>query len=128
MMLQDDPADGPDSRMLSQSFVTAFGPSDTDPRDVRKRKLKEQAKVLGWTRFFLDEDTFTANQLPTPGWRRWLPLTRLVPNLLTEIGRRVLPGYADRLDDRQRQRRTAWLEQHSAGRPARFTPVEALSR
>ena len=128
MMLQDDPADGPDSRMLAQSFVTAFGPTDTDPRDVRKRKLKEQAKVLGWTRFFLTDDTFTANQLPAPGWRRWLPLTRLVPNLLGEIGRRVLPGYADRLDARQRQSRAAWLQQHAAGRAARFAPVETLSR
>jgi hypothetical protein len=44
------------------------------------------------------------------------------------VGRRVLPGYADRIDTRQRVRRRAWLDQHMAGRRARFTPVEVLTR
>jgi hypothetical protein len=50
------------------------------PRDVCRRKPKEQATVPGGSWFFLTDDTFTACRLPAPG------------------------------------------------QPARFTPVEALSR
>ncbi|MGW4830261.1 oxygenase MpaB family protein [Amycolatopsis japonica] len=128
MSLQDDPSDGPDSRMLSQSFIAAFGPSDNDDATDRKRKLREQNKVRGWTRFFLTEATFTANQLATPGLHRWLPLAHVLPNLVNELGRRVIPRYATVLDARQRRRRARWLDRHMTGRPARFTPVEVLSR
>ncbi|AHH98370.1 hypothetical protein [Kutzneria albida] len=65
------------------------------------------------------EQTFRAIQLDRPGWRRWLPLTRVLPNLVDEAARRLLPGYGDRLDARQRRRRAAWLELHTVGRPAR---------
>jgi hypothetical protein len=84
--------------------------------------------VLGWTRYFLPAEAFTVNDIPKPGWRRWLPLVHVVPNLVNEVGRRVLPGYADRIDTRQRVRRRAWLDQHMAGRRARFPPVEVLTR
>jgi hypothetical protein len=85
--------------------------------------------MLGWTRFFLTEETFTANQLPTPApWQRWLPLLRLPGNLRDELGRRLVPGYAARLDERKRRERSAWLDRHSEGRNARFTPVEKLAR
>jgi mpaB/rubber oxygenase-like protein len=129
MLNMDDPSDGPDSRMLSQSFVAAFGPTDRDDRDTRARKAAEQRLVLDWTRFFLTEETFTANELvPPPAWRRWRPLARLVPNLRDELGRRLLPGYARRVDQRKRAHRAAWLERHTAGRKARFSPVETLAR
>ncbi|WP_280236115.1 oxygenase MpaB family protein [Nocardia cyriacigeorgica] len=126
--VMDDPSDGPDSRSLSQSFITAFGPADTDSREVRKWKRSEQARVLGWTRFFLNDAVFTANQLPLPGWRRWLPLTRLVPNLVDELCRRALPGYSTWLDARRRRQRASWLNRHTEGRAARFSPVETLAR
>jgi len=129
MLTMDDPSDGPDSRKLSQSFVAAFGPSDRNTRAERKRKAAEQRLVLDWTRFFLTEGTFTANELTAPpAWRRWRPLTRLAPNLRDELGRRLLPGYAARVDERKRAHRSAWLEQHTAGRKARFSPVETLAR
>ena len=129
MFTTDDPNDGPDSRMLSQSFVAAFGPSDRDTRAARKRKAAEQRLILGWTRFFLTEETFTANELPVPPtWSRLRPLTRLLPNLRDELGRRLLPGYTARLDQRKRAERAEWLEFHTEGRPARFTPVDTLSR
>jgi hypothetical protein len=129
MLTMDDPADGPDSRRLAQSFVAAFGPADSNSRADRKRKAAEQRLVLDWTRFFLTEETFTVNELPLPpSWRRLRPLARLVPNLRDELGRRYLPGYAERLDRRKRAHRAAWLEQHTAGRKARFSPVETLAR
>jgi hypothetical protein len=129
MLTMDDPADGPDSRRLAQSFVAAFGPTDANSRADRKRKAAEQRLVLDWTRFFLTEETFTVNELPLPpSWRRLLPLTRLAPNLRDELGRRFLPGYAQRLDQRKRAHRAAWLEQHTSGRKARFSPVETLAR
>ena len=129
MLNMDDPNDGRDSRMLSQSFVAAFGPSDRDSRADRARKAAEQRLILGWTRFFLTEETFTANQLtPPPAWRRWQPLTKLAPNLRDELARRLVPGYTQRLDQRKRTQRDAWLNQHTAGRKARFSPVETLAR
>jgi hypothetical protein len=85
---------GIDSRYLSWSLVAAFGPTD---RDDRARKAAEQRIVLGWTRYFLTAQTFTANQMPLPGWRRWQPLPRVVPNLRDELARRVLPGHHNRL-------------------------------
>jgi hypothetical protein len=128
MFTMDSPGDCADSRRLCQSFVAAFGPSDADDRQVRQAKARERRTVLGWTRFFLTEETFTVNQLPLPGWRRWLPLLRWPANLRDELGRRLIPGYADRLDQRKRRERTAWLNRHTGGAPARFTPVDALSR
>jgi hypothetical protein len=129
MFSMDSPADGDDSRRLSQSFVAAFGPTARDDRDTRRRKAREQRTVLGWTRFFLTEETFTANQLPTPApWQRWLPLIRLPGNLRDELGRRLLPAYANRLDRRKRRERTVWLERHSAGRNTRFAQVDKLAR
>jgi hypothetical protein len=91
-------------------------------------KVREQRLIPGWTRFFLSNEVFTANQLPQPGWRRWLPLTRLLPNLRDEICRRWIPGYDQRLDARKRARRTAWLHEHTQGRAAQLKPVEMLSR
>jgi hypothetical protein len=128
MFTMDSPGDCVDSRRLCQSFVAAFGPSDSDDRQVRQAKARERRTVLGWTRFFLTEETFTVNQLPLPGWRRWLPLLRWPANLRDELGRRLIPGYADRLDRHKRRERTAWLNRHTGGAPARFTPVDALSR
>lgn len=127
MLTMDHPNDCDDSRRLSQSFVAAFGPTDRDDRATRRRKAAEQRTVLGWTRFFLTEETFTANQLPIPGRRRWQPLLRVLPNLRDELARRVLPRYQDRLDARKRRERSAWLEGHSGGRKARFSSVESLA-
>jgi hypothetical protein len=127
-ILQDDKRDGADARMLAQSFVAAFGPTDEDTGKVRRRKTREYHKVRNWGRFFLSAKSFEVNDMPDPGWRRWLPLAHVVPNLANEIGRRILPGYADVMDRRQRARRSAWLESHMAGQPPRFTPVEVLSR
>jgi hypothetical protein len=127
-MLQDNKCDGADSKMLAQSFVAAFGPADDDTGAVRRRKIKEYNVVRNWGRFFLSAKTFAVNELPDPGWRRWLPLLDVLPNLATDIGRRILPGYADVIDRRQRARRAAWLESHMSGQPPRFTPVEVLSR
>jgi hypothetical protein len=42
-------------------------PPLSPPSDVCRRKLKEQATVLGWSRFFLTDDTITACQPPAPG-------------------------------------------------------------
>jgi hypothetical protein len=84
--------------------------------------------VLGWTRYFLTEETFTANQLSLPGWRRWLPLLRVAPNIRDELARRVVPGYQDRLDARKRRERSAWLQGHGGGRKGRFGQVESLTR
>jgi hypothetical protein len=129
MLTMDDPHDGPDSRALAQSFVAAFGPSDSDSGADRKRKAGEQRLLLDWTRFFLTGETFTATELAVPpAWRRLRPLIRLLPNLRDELGRRLLPGYAARLDRRKRTQRAEWLELHTEGRPARFTPVDTLSR
>jgi hypothetical protein len=127
-MLQDNKRDGADAKMLAQSFVAAFGPSDDDTGHIRRRKVKEYNTVRNWGRFFLSAKTFAVNDLPDPGWRRWLPLLDVVPNFATDIGRRILPGYADVIDRRQRARRAAWLESHMSGQPPRFTPVEVLSR
>jgi hypothetical protein len=128
MFSMDSPADGDDSRRLSQSFVAAFGPTARDDRETRRSRAREQRTVLGWTRFFLTEETFTANQLPTPApWQRWLPLLRLPGNLRDELGRRMLPAFAGRLDERKRRERRTWLERHSDGGQARFTPVDKLA-
>jgi hypothetical protein len=128
IMLQDNKRDGADAKMLAQSFVAAFRPADEDTGNVRRRKTKEYNKVRNWGRFFLYAKTFEVNELPDPGWRRWLTLTPLVPNLVNEMGRRILPRCADVIDRRQRARRSTWLESHMAGQPPRFTPVEVLSR
>jgi hypothetical protein len=128
MLTMDHPNDCADSRGLSQSFVAAFGPTDRDDRATRTRKAAEQRTVLGWTRFFLTEETFTANEMPLPGWQRWQPLLRVPPNLRDELARRVLPGYQNRLDARKRRERSAWLQRHSGGRKARFSSVESLAR
>ncbi|MDT7670529.1 MAG: hypothetical protein QOC74_3312 [Pseudonocardiales bacterium] len=129
MLTADDPSDGPDSRKLAQSFVAAFGPSDENSKADRVRKAAEQRTVRDWTRFFLTEETFRVNELAVPpAWRRLRPLTGLLPNLRDEFGRRFVPGYAYRLDQRKRTLRAAWLRQHTAGRPARFSPVEKLAR
>jgi hypothetical protein len=128
MLTMDHPNDCDDSRQLSRSFVAAFGPTDRDDRATRACKAAEQRTVLGWTRYFLTAQTFTANQMPLPGWRRWAPLLRVVPNLRDELARRVLPGYQNRLDARQRRERPAWLHEHGGGRKARFSQVESLSR
>jgi hypothetical protein len=128
MLTMDHPNDCDESRGLSQSFVAAFGPTDRDDRSTRARKAAERRTVLGWTRYFLTEETFAANRLPLPGWRRWLPLLRVAPNLRDELARRVLPGYHNRLDARKRQERSAWLERHSGERKARFGQVESLAR
>jgi hypothetical protein len=128
MLTMDTPNDCDDSTGLSQSFVAAFGPTDRDDRSTRARKATEQRTVLGWTRYFLTEETFTANQLPLPGWRRWLPLLRVAPNMRDELARRVLPGYQNRLDARNRRERSAWLQRHTGARKARFGAVESLAR
>src|SRR5438270_6642859 len=129
MLTMDGPADSDDSRRLSQSFVAAFGPTARDDRETRRRKVREQRTVLGWTRFFLTEETFTANRLPAPApWQRWLPLLRLPGNLRDELGRRLVPGYAVRLDERKRRERRTWLDRHVGASTARFTPVDKLAR
>jgi hypothetical protein len=129
MLSMDDPADGPDSRRLAQSFIAAFGPTDRDERATQSRKAAEQRLMLDWARFFLTSETFTVNELAEPpAWRRLRPLTRLPGNLRDELARRLLPGYAVRLDHRKRTERAAWLTAHTAGRKARFTPVDTLSR
>jgi mpaB/rubber oxygenase-like protein len=127
-ILQDTKLDGPDAKMLAHSFVSAFGPTDEDSAEVRRRKTKEYHKIRNWGRFFLSAKSFTINELPDPGWRRWIPLLNVGPNLVTDVGRRIVPGYADVIDRRQRARRSAWLESHMSGQPPRFTPVEVLSR
>jgi hypothetical protein len=54
-ILQDTKPDGADARMLAQSFVAAFGPTDQDAGRVRRRKMKEYNKVRNWDRFFLSD-------------------------------------------------------------------------
>jgi hypothetical protein len=126
-----DPAPRQGSGMVpdaSRSLVAAFDPTDRDDRATRARKAAERRTVLGWTRYFLIAQTCTANQMPLPGWRRWQPPLRVVPNPRDELARRVLPGYQNRLDARQRRERPAWLHEHGGGRKARFSQVESLSR
>ncbi|MEU9329918.1 oxygenase MpaB family protein [Streptomyces canus] len=123
-----DPNDGPDSRMLSQSFIDAFAPSPEDQGEERAAKEREYRKVLGYAGFFLPAATLDVTGVPQPGLLRWKPLTRFVPNLVTSAARRVVPGFAATLDLRRRQSRAAWMSHHTGGRPAAFTPVERLSR
>jgi hypothetical protein len=40
----------------------------------------------------------------------------------------MLPAFAGRLDERKRRERRTWLERHSDGGQARFTPVDKLAR
>ena len=128
MFLQDVPNDGPDSRMLGQSFVEAFGPTGDESPEVAQQKSREKAEVLGWTRFFLSASDYRAVELGDAGLHRWAPLTRVPTNLLAEATRRLIPGAAGLLDDRRRRDRRDWLESHLSDRPAQFAPVEKLTR
>lgn len=127
-MLATRPQDGPDNKRLGQSFVNAFGPGPDDRGSRRLRKEREYREVLGYTRFFLPREVYDVMGLPPAGPWRWLPLTRVVPNLAMEGARRLLPGVASSVDLRRRLSRTAWLEGHLEGREAKFTPVERLTR
>ncbi|MCW2655117.1 MAG: hypothetical protein JWR32_6093 [Mycobacterium sp.] len=128
MFLQDVPHDGPDSRMLGQSWVKAFGPTGDDSPELARRKSREEAEVLGWTRFFLSGSDYTAMELDDAGFHRWAPLRRIPANLFAEAARRVIPRTAGYIDNRRRHDRRNWLEDHLSERPAQFAPVERLSR
>lgn len=128
MFLQDVPSDGPDSRMLGQSWVKAFGPAGDESPELARQKSREVAEVLGWTRFFLRRSDVNAMELDVAGLHRWAPLRRIPTNLIAEGARRALPR-ADRvIDNLRRRQRRAWLEGHLSERPAQFAPVERLTR
>jgi hypothetical protein len=128
MFLQDVPHDGPDSRMLGQSFVEAFGPTGAESPELARQKSREKAEVLGWTRFFLSGSDYKAVELSDAGLHRWAPLKRLPTNVIAEATRRLIPRSAGYIDDRRRRDRRNWLEFHLSEQPARFTPVETLTR
>jgi hypothetical protein len=128
ILISGDLADGEDSKHLGQSFVEAFGPTGKETPKRAKAKEREQNKILGYTRYFLSQDTFQAHDLPPAGVHRWIPLLYLAPNFAGDVARRVIPGVGKRIDDRQRHKRSAWLERHLAGRTARFSPVDTLAR
>jgi hypothetical protein len=128
MFLQDVPLDGPDSRMLGQSWVEAFGPTGEESAEVARRKSREEAEILGWTRFFLPGSDYKAMELGDAGLHRWAPLKRIPSNLIAEAARRLIPHTARIVDDRRRRDRRNWLESHLSERPAQFAPVEKLTR
>jgi hypothetical protein len=128
MFLQDVPNDGPDSRMLGQSFVAAFGATGAESPELARQKSREKAEVLGWTRYFLSRSDYRAMELGDAGLHRWAPLKRIPTNLVTEAARRLIPRTAGHIDDRCRRDRRDWLEFHLSERPAGFAPVERLTR
>jgi hypothetical protein len=128
MFLQDVPHDGADSRMLGQSWVEAFGPTDTESPEIARQKSREKAEVLGWTRFFLSASDYKAMELGDAGVYRWAPLRRIPGNLTAEAARRLIPRAAGYIDDRRRRDRRNWLRGHLSERPAQFAPVERLTR
>lgn len=128
LVLQDVSADGSDSRKLGQSFIDAFGAAESDTPEVARRKNRERRVVLGWTRLFLDPGSYRAMELGPAGLYRLAPLLRLLPNAVDRIRIRFSAHAADRIDDRQRRRRRAWLDAQTLNRPAKFAPVEKLSR
>lgn len=126
--ISSDPNDCPDSRRLQQSFIEAFAPKGTETDKRQREKRLEQRHVHEHTAFLLPATTLAAAEIASPGLRRWRPALRFAPNTARELARRAVPGLADRIDDQQRQARTAWLEQHLTGRRAAFTPVDKLTR
>lgn len=128
LMLQDRPTDGPDSLWLGQSTINAFGPTSDDSPQVTRRKTRERRVVLGWTQLFLDPGSYRAMQLEPAGLYRWTPLLRLLPNIVDDIRSHLSNGASEHIDARQRRRRRAWLDVHTMNRPAKFAPVEKLSR
>jgi hypothetical protein len=74
MMLQDDKRDGEDAKMLAQSFVAAFGPSEKDTGEQRKRKMKEYHKVSAGHGISFPQKPSRSMTFPSPagaGGCRW---------------------------------------------------------
>jgi hypothetical protein len=128
MFLQDVPRDGPDSRMLGQSWIEAFGPTGDETSELSRQKSRDEAEILGWTRFFLPGSDYAAMELDGAGLYRWAPLRRIPRNLIVEGTRRLIPRTDRYIDTRRRRERREWLEGHLSDRPAQFAPVERLTR
>jgi hypothetical protein len=126
--VSEAPNVGKDSQELCRSFVDTYLPP-ADARAFRHLfgKLRYNA-ALGHARFYLGERSFEATGLPNPGWWRYAPLARVIPNLTRETLRRNVPGVAGWIDQTHRRARQEFLDKTLEGGEAKFKPVDKLTR
>jgi hypothetical protein len=128
IMLGEEPDPGPDPAELCRSFMNTFRPPE-DARGLHRimGNLTYQAQ-LGHSRFYLGPDLHKASGLPDPGWWRYAPLARFLPNFARETARRRIPGAAGWIDQVHRMARRDFLRKNLEGGEAKFQPVEKLTR
>jgi hypothetical protein len=127
VMLTEEPKFGPDTEMLTRSFLNTFRPAEDARGLTRVRGNLRYKSQVGHSRFYLG-DLHAQCGLPDAGLWRFVPLAHFIPNFARETARRRIPGVAARIDRSHRAARQDFLNKNLEGGEAKFQPVEKLSR
>jgi hypothetical protein len=126
--LAEEPNVSADSQELCRSFMDTFRPrARANALRQAYGTLNYQAQ-LGHARFYLGKEMYDWTGLPNPGFWRYAPLARVIPNLTRETLRRTVPGAAGRIDQAHRRYRREFLAANLEGGEAKFKPVDKLTR